>query len=95
MSLGYEVRVAGTFLYKILVIAVLQMTLDIACEFNIWLGSFGLLGKDMNLIKNKSNCFILCAAVTVKTLEQGRKEYVNSSLCILHYFKAHKYIWQK
>lgn len=95
MSLGYEVHIAVTFLYKILVITVLQMTLDIACEFNIRLRLFGLLGEEINLIKNKPNCFILCAAVTVKPLEQGRKEYLNSILYILHYFKTHKYIWQK
>lgn len=50
MSLGYEVHIAVTFLYKILIIAVLQMAVDIACEFNIWLTLFGLLGKDINLV---------------------------------------------
>lgn len=94
MSLGYEVHIAVTFLYKILAIAVLQVTLDIAYEFNIWLRLFGLLEKEINLIKNKPNCFIVCCCYC-KTLEQGRKEYLNSTLCILHYLKTHKYIWQK
>lgn len=85
MSLGYEVHIAVTFLYKILVITVLQMTLDIACEFNIRLRLFGLLGEEINLIKNKPNCFILCAAVTVKPLSKEERSIstVFSIFCII------------